>query len=215
MHYPKPIHDVIIEPFAGAAQYSLFGSNWEKNVILIDKYQVIVDIWNYLITASENDISQLPALKENDSLDDFKLLCQAEKYLIGFCINSGSSMPKKTPQKYNSWDRYKKYIAQNVYKIKHWRVYCKNYDEIDNISATWFIDPPYQFGGQYYRYGNADIDYSLLPDWCKSRIGQIIVCENMKANWLDFQPLTTMNGQLHRTTEAIWTNHQFYNNDYF
>ena len=36
-HYPSPNYDTIIEPFAGSAAYSLFGDNWQKNVILIEK----------------------------------------------------------------------------------------------------------------------------------------------------------------------------------
>lgn len=34
-NYPAPIYDTIIEPFAGAAQYSLYGDNWKKKVILL------------------------------------------------------------------------------------------------------------------------------------------------------------------------------------
>jgi len=39
-----------------------------------------------------------------------------------------------------------------------------------------------------------------------SRNGQVIVCENTKADWMDFKPLKKMKGSLHTTTEAIWTN---------
>lgn len=93
-NYPAPIYDTIIEPFAGAAQYSLYGDNWKKKVILLDKYDVV-------------------------SLEG---LCQEEKWLIGFCINSASAMPKKTAAKFNHWDRYKNFIAENLYKVKHWEI---------------------------------------------------------------------------------------------
>jgi len=33
-HYPTPKYDTIVEPFAGAAGYSLYGDNWKKNVLL-------------------------------------------------------------------------------------------------------------------------------------------------------------------------------------
>lgn len=36
-YYPKPKYDKIIEPFCGAAQYSLYDDNWKKDVLLIDK----------------------------------------------------------------------------------------------------------------------------------------------------------------------------------
>ena len=77
------------------------------------------------------------------------------------------------------------------------------FDDINNLTATWFIDPPYQYGGQYYRHKFND--YENLANYCLSRKGQIIVCENTKADWLPFRPLKDMHGQLHTTTEAIYT----------
>lgn len=204
-YYPSPIHDKIIEPFAGAAQYSLFGDNWQKEIVLYDKYDVIVKIWEYLIAANPHDILSLPDMNVGDKVDDHTELCDAERYLIGFCINSGSASPKKTVAKFNCWNRQKKVIADNIYKVKHWKVHqCDGYEDIPNETATWFIDPPYQFGGQYYRHSNKNIDYSALSDWCLSLNGQLIVCENTKADWLDFKPLVDLKGQLHKTTEAIF-----------
>jgi site-specific DNA-adenine methylase len=46
-HYPTPKHDSIIEPFAGAAKYSL--RYWEKEVTLVDKYDVVIKIWKCLL----------------------------------------------------------------------------------------------------------------------------------------------------------------------
>lgn len=208
-YYPKPIHDTIIEPFAGAGQYSLFGNNWKKQVILIDKYKVIVDIWKYLIRAKKEDILKLPDMFENNNIDNHNELLPEEKYLIGFCINCGSACPKKTAKKYNNWNKQKIIIANNLYKIKHWKVFYNEYINIPNKKATWFIDPPYQFGGEWYRESNKKIDYQSLGEWCKSRKGQIIVCENTKANWLDFKPLRQIQGARNtNTVEAIWSNHK-------
>ena len=204
-NYPAPIYDTIIEPFASAAQYSLYGDNWKKKVILLDKYDVVSRVWDYLInTATKERILALPNMNIGDKVDDLEGLCQEEKWLIGFCINSASAMPKKTAAKFNHWDRYKNFIAENLYKVKHWEIRNGDYTDLDNIEATWFIDPPYQYGGKYYRYNNKGIDYVKLADWCKNRNGQVIVCENTKADWLDFKPLVEMNGQLHKTMEAIW-----------
>ena len=44
--YPPPKTDKIIEPFCGSAKYSL--KYWDKQVLLIDKYSVIVDLWRWL-----------------------------------------------------------------------------------------------------------------------------------------------------------------------
>ena len=207
-HYPIPEHDIIIEPFCGAAQYSLYSNNWKKQVILNDKYDVVSKLWSWLITqATISDILGLPHMYYGDTVDDFNL-SKEEKWLIGFGINSASSQPKKTVGKYNSWNTNKIKIAENLYKIKHWSVSDLSYDELDNIEATWYIDPPYQYGGEWYHstVSNKHLDFDDLSVYCKERKGQVIVCENSKADWMDFKPLVEMNGQLHKTTEVIWTN---------
>jgi site-specific DNA-adenine methylase len=203
-HYPQPIYDTIIEPFSGAAQYSLFGDNWQKRVILVDKYDVVSRVWKYLINASKEDILGLPDISYGEKVDDLKLLAQEEKWLIGFCINTASAMPKRTASKRTDWNRFKLVIADNLYKVKHWEVVNGNYSCLVNMKATWYIDPPYQNGGIYYRMSSKKIDYQSLADWCRTRDGQVIVCENSKADWLDFKPLVKMSGQLHQTTEVLW-----------
>jgi len=203
-YYPNPIHDKIIEPFAGTAVYSLYENNWEKEVLLVDKYNVIVELWHYLQQATAKDILSLPDMEYHDNVDQHTQLSKEEKWLIGFNINGGSSQPKKTTMKYNVWNNIKPVIAENLYKIKHWKIIEGDYRDIKNEKATWFIDPPYQTGGIYYRHNNSKINFPELSDWCKSRNGQIIVCENTKADWMDFKALKKMRGSLHTTTEAIW-----------
>lgn len=206
--YPKPIYDTIIEPFCGSAAYSMLYYN--KNIILNDIDDKIFKLWNFLIKdANENNILKLPILDKGESLNDnkYQYLTNEEKYLIGFYLNPGSSMPKKSPGHYCAWNnKNKSKIIEDLSKIKHWNIYNKSYKDIDNIKATWFIDPPYQGnGGKYYKYGNKKIDYDELKNWIMSRKGQVIVCENSEANWMDFKPLTTIKGQKHKTNEVIWT----------
>ena len=207
-HYPAPKHNIIVEPFCGAGQYSLYGDNWKKDIILNDKYDIVYQLWNFLINkVTEKDILSLPDMKQGDRLDDFNL-SKEEKWLIGFCINSASSQPKKTVAKYNSWNKTKPEIAKNLYKIKHWSVSNLSYNELTNIEATWYIDPPYQYGGEWYHssVSNKHIDFNVLSVYCKERKGQVIVCENSKADWMNFKPLVEMKGQIHKTMEVIWTN---------
>jgi len=203
--YPKPIYDLIIEPFAGSARYSLLYA--DKQVILNDSYKVIADIWEYLITATKEQIEQLPELNKGDDIRTLDLP-QVEKKLVGFMINRGSVSPRNI---YTNWAfrgneirRTKTRILNNLERIRHWKVYNKDYQELENIDATWFIDPPYQNGGIHYKKNI--IDYQELAEWCKSRKGQIIVCENSKATWLNFKPLVKMYGQGHTTIESIYTN---------
>jgi 16S rRNA G966 N2-methylase RsmD len=78
---------------------------------------------------------------------------------------------------------------------------------IANVEATWFIDPPYQKAGKYYT-GHNKMDFEKLGEWCKSRKGQVIVCENQGADWLPFRFLTEHRGSMQKNTEVIWTNDQ-------
>jgi len=205
-YYPPPKFSKIIEPFAGSARYSL--KYWQNDVLLLDKYPVIISIWNYLIKATKADILKLPDVKVGEKIDNFSYLSREEKWLIGFCINSGSAQPKKTAKDFNSWPESKITIANNIDKIKHWKAIVGSYEEIQNEECTWFIDPPYQIGGEWYVKSTKDIDFTKLSDWCKNRNGQVIVCENTKANWLPFKPMIDMQGAMYKTTEAIWSNHK-------
>lgn len=209
--YPKPQFTKIIEPFAGSAQYSLL--YWDRDVTLVDKYEVIVRLWKWLQQCSKHDILSIPHIQVGQTVDDLSFDCEEQKLLLGFLITGAPATPKKTPSKWKVVDRpntqnYKlTLIANNLYKIKHWNIQLGDYKDIPNEEATWFIDPPYQFGGEYYKCSNKDIDYTKLKDWCINRMGQIIVCENSSANWLDFTPLTTMRGNKKTTVECMWTNY--------
>jgi len=207
-HYPFPKYDTIIEPFAGAAMFSLHSTNWKKDVILYDKYDKVFLVWDYLINhADESDIETLPDLTEGLDLDTLNI-CEGERALLGFLANPASAVPKKTVTKRGekSWPRQRQYILDNLYKVKHWKIFKDTFTNIENIEATWFIDPPYQFGGKYYHssVSNKLIDYPELAKWCRSRKGEVIVCENSTADWLSFHPLAELNGQLHKTLEVIY-----------
>jgi site-specific DNA-adenine methylase len=206
--YPSPRFGKVIEPFAGSARYSL--KYFDRDVLLVDKYPVIVDLWKWLQRATPKDILCLPTLKQGVTInrDDFDCIEQA--WLMGFIVQQGVNSPRLTVSSMaaeEKQERQKKSIAENLYKIKHWKIQLGSYEDIPNEDATWFVDPPYQFGGEYYWTGNKHIDYPALADWSKSRDGQIIVCENTKADWLPFYAMHEMTGTLHTTTEAIWSNY--------
>jgi site-specific DNA-adenine methylase len=206
--YPKPKHDKIIEPFAGSARYSL--KYFDRDVLLVDKYEVIVKIWKWLQKCTAGDIKQLPDLGYGDDIRKFTFDCDEARDLMRFMIGGGLAHPQwiVSPQGFGAGvASQKKKIINNLHKIKHWTIQCGDYRDIPNTPATWFIDPPYQFGGHKYVHNNKDFCYSHLAEWCTSRNGQIIVCENTKANWLLFYPMRSMNGANTKTTEAIWSNH--------
>lgn len=204
--YPKPLYDNIIEPFAGSARYSL---KWfERDVLLVDKYEVIVRVWKYLQQCSKNDIINLPNPKIGETINREYFDCIEQAWLMGFIVQDGVNSPRLTVSKFAAKNiRTKKNnIAKNLFKIKHWEIRLGSYDDIPNVEATWFIDPPYQYGGEYYIKSNKQIDFNNLANWCKERNGQSIVCENTKADWLPFMPMKDMKGSIYTTTEAIWSN---------
>lgn len=207
-YYPPPKFNKIIEPFAGSARYSL--KYWQNDILLIDKYPIIIEVWNYLKNASEQDILKLPRLKHGEKFKEHKLLSDIEKKFFGFISQAGSTGERYSVGTMNgiNIDSDLKKIASQLYKIRHWEIKLGSYDEIENIEATWFIDPPYQFGGHEYKFSNKNINFFKLAEWCKSRYGQIIVCENTKANWMSFLPMIDMQGSIHKTTEAIWSNYK-------
>lgn len=208
--YPPPLHNKIIEPFAGTAQYAL---RWfERDVLILDKYELLVKIWRWLQKCSEADILGLPMLKPGESVDDYHWDCDEAKWLVGLIITGGPTSPKKQASRWKTvirpnTQRYKlRLIAGSLFKIRHWTILHGTYEDIPNQVATWFIDPPYQHGGEYYTVNNRTIDYPALARWCQARAGQVIVCENMKANWLPFYPVRKMRGSVYSTTEAVWSN---------
>jgi len=212
-YYPVSIYDIIIEPFAGAAWYSTFYR--DRKIILNEKYKIIYDIWEWLI----NEATPQIILNHSDFYveDDIRKLNikKQHKDLIGFCINRGSVSPKNIVQKWSCQSKINhdwastvsfqlKRIAKLLPEIRHWSITYGDYKDIPNQEATWFIDPPYQYGGNLYIENK--IDYNELKDWCLSRYGQVIVCENKKADWLPFKPLINITGQRNKTIEVIYTN---------
>ena len=167
-----PVHDTIVEPFAGSAAYSLRGDNWQRRVILCDLDVRVAAVWQYLLQASSKDILALPDLMEGQSLDEFQSLTQAERRLIGFALRPDSG-PRKTAGKYNRWPANKPYVASVVPRIKHWRFIHGDYRTLDallpNSKASWFVDPSFQTGGEFYRHH--EIDYPRLQEWCRQRKG--------------------------------------------
>ena len=211
--YPQPIHTKIIEPFAGAAGYSV--NNYWLDIELYDLDPIIAGLWDYLIHVKESEILALPVITYGESIDDYQM-CQEARWLIGFHVNQGCATPRNAQTSWalhkpgSQWanDHKKTLIASQLKYIRHWKVKHASYADAPNEEATWFVDPPYVDQGKQYRYGSRFINYSLLAEWCKSRQGQVIVCEQLGANWLDFQKVASVKGKLQPSSEVIWTNTQ-------
>jgi site-specific DNA-adenine methylase len=214
-HYPTPRFEQIIEPFCGGAGFSL--NNYRRRVWINDADPIIAGIWQYLIGVEPEEILRLPlSFNSVDDLDVPQEAC----WLIGFWLNKGTASPRKSPSKWmreggrpnTFWGEVaRRRIASQVTEIRHWRVTNLPYEQVvTDEESTWFIDPPYQKGGEHYRFS---VDHLPLGDYCRSRPGQVIVCERDEADWLPFKFLydqKTSNGGKgnagSRIREAIWTN---------
>ena len=205
--YPKPQHSKIIEPFAGSARYSL--KYWQNDITIVDMYDKVINLWKYLQQANEKDILGLPNIGNKVKLDTIENISDEERSLIYFCSARGNGYVGSVSGNFNNWEKDKQRIASDLHKIKHWNIILGNYKDIENIEATWFIDPPYQYVTRR-NYKHSDIDYNYLSEYCKTRNGQVIVCENDKADWLPFERLSKLNGMVKQTVETIWINNDTY-----
>lgn len=188
-YYPSPNCPVIVEPFAGSAAYSLYGENWKKNVILVEKDEKVVALWKWLIyEATPEQIKALPNLEIGEKSSEFlHIIHAATKMAFHY------KTIKVTPVLARNWEISKRYIAENLFKIKHWKIIEGDYRKAPDIEATWFIDPPYKDeSGKGYRYNSTTIDYSELARWAKNRQGEVIFCEGIGADYLPFKPLLTL-----------------------
>lgn len=212
-HYPPPTFDTIVEPFAGSAGYAVRYA--EREVVLCEIDAAIAAVWRYLIAASPHTIRALPDIREGESVDDLAI-CEEARLLVGFWLNRAPSGPRKSPSAWmrsgirpgSFWGtRVRETLAAQVDSIKHWKIHEGSYESCPvRGAATWFIDPPYANAGKHYRYGSDALDFASLGQWCRTRKGQIIVCENEGADWLPFVPVgdvkTTRRAL--RSREAAW-----------
>jgi len=208
--YPSPRFGKIIEPFAGGASYSL--KYFNRDVLLVDKYEPIIKIWRWLQLCSKGDILKLPRLKEGERLSSYNFDCEEARLLMGFIIAKGVTSPRDKVSPFatsrkNHINFTLKRIANYLERIRHWEIRLGSYEDIPNEPASWFIDPPYKHGGEAYIESNKAIDYPALAKWSQEREGQIIVCENTRADWLPFSPMVKNRGVRKTTTEAIWSNY--------
>ena len=116
--YQPPLYNKIIEPFAGSARYSL--KYFENDVLLCDLSEYVFEVWTYLISASRQDILNLPDVPSYVNIEEYpetKNLINAEKYLIGFNLCRGKAKPRKTGHAQNSWNKDKLRIADDLYQF--------------------------------------------------------------------------------------------------
>jgi site-specific DNA-adenine methylase len=207
--YPAP-GDLVIEPFAGSAGYSLWHA--PARVELYDVDPIVVGVWSYLLRVTPRELLALPDLEPGQSTDDLALPQEA-RWLIGFWLNRGSATPKKTQTAYSRrtdraqlvWSqRARERLASEVESVRHWRVEQRSYQNVPlREDATYFVDPPYVEKGRYYRCNH--VDHAAVGAWVRALPGRAVVCENVGADWLPFRPLASIKSTRGRSDEAVYT----------
>ncbi len=217
--YPAPRHDLIIEPFGGAAAYG-----WRhrsglhaRHVWVNDIDPITVSIWEFLQSSDVADVlDSLPAQIEKGQAILDLVPAGAHRGLSALIhaeLSRGTQGRRDVPSRatafgaYYYWPRLALKFKVIAAAVAGWQITQRDYADIPNQVATWFIDPPYD-NDAGRRYRHHAIDYEHLAEWCASRQGQVIVCENAGATWLPFQALVRERiGRHLRTTnvgEAMW-----------
>jgi len=213
-HYPVPLYETIVEPFAGGAGYA-HRYPW-KRIILCELNPAVASCWSWLISASVDEIMNLPVeLPVGTDIRTLSISSGAKELIrrwqrVGrndcWTISNWNNKP-------GLWQESVKIsICESLPKIRHWEVFCGSYSELpNNEHVTTLVDAPYQHVKAYAKEFE-QIDYGHLGNWCQGRKGQVIVCEQQGADWLPFEPFKELTccknrgkKNTHKSKEVIWT----------
>lgn len=175
--YPAPEHDVIFEPYAGSAGYSL--RHHEKRVVIWEDNAQLKALWRWLIKdATTSDVLEIP-INLREGTDIRKLgLSDGQALLlkhwqrtnnVGDCWTISPWGDKPGQWTANTRAR----VAEELHAVKHWRFRRPGFDR----PGTYFLDPPY-FYNYRYRFEEA-FDHRALVERIEAipKSSQIIVCE--------------------------------------
>jgi hypothetical protein len=229
--YPAPEHELVIEPFAGGAGYSL--RHCERRVLLCENDPHLSVLWPWLIgTATEQLIRDIPIdLPEGTDIRTLGL-SEGQALLlknwqrtnnVGDCWTISPWGNKPGQWTANTRAR----VAEEVGAIGHWTFYRDGLEVIsrwrEGPTSTWFVDPMYEFNYQYRQKKRHD--YEQLGTLLQAIDGQVIVCEavcqktNQVPSWLPFElfgeRITSRRKATnnHHSKELIWTNRAIIDRD--
>jgi len=211
--YPRPRYDTIIEPFAGAAGYSCHHAALGKDVILNDLDADVIALWERLQVMDPTGLDTIRATLADDRTDE--ILIAGAGGSSAWAMQETGTDRAITPRMRENCPNVLDRIGRTLPSLRRWSIVHGDYRDLPDVEATWFIDPPYQplgtMAGDGYAAGADGIDFHSLAEWCKSRRGQVIVCEQSPAAWLPFTHLAhqqngAANGQ--SRSEVVWLSDQ-------
>jgi len=179
--YPAPLHDTLIEPFAGSAGYSLRHGDG-RNVVLYESDAHLLRLWRWLIEeATEEDVRQIPIqvpegtdIRTLGLTDGQQLLLKTWQRTnnVGDCWTISPWGNKPGQWTANTRAR----VASECGAVRGWQIFPEGLQSFTRPpTATWFIDPPYEFN---YKYRSKyPVDYLRLGQIVSALPGQQIVCE--------------------------------------
>lgn len=213
-YYPPPRYQRIVEPFAGAAGYSVYWATPEHKVTLIDSDPLVVSMWKQLQQANVKEV-----------LDEAEAQLTEDRITSPFIYSIGGGLTRVKPggaakastMMVSMWPGIRRRIEATLPMIREWNIYLMDYREaVYAPQSTFFVDAPYQpttSGTAAHRYGEKHIDYGQLADWVLKRAdhSQMIVCEQGEADWLPFTVLGEHRTRMRKAdpqkrTEVYWTN---------
>ena len=165
--YPSPTRRTIIEPFAGSAGYARL--HWEHNVILVEKDDRVVELWERLRRMTPEQALSIPPPVVGERSSDLLVMLRRQRTFADRRIphghrTDGVTLAEPAPP-------HRSQHPESAALADHPRRLHRRAD----IDATWFIDPPYEMMKRGYR--ESGLDYPALGSWCRERTGQVIVCE--------------------------------------
>lgn len=214
--YPAPEYDVVVEPFAGSAAYSMKylvpvkGVRQVERAILVEKDPRVCELWNRLLAMEPEELLRYPIPDAGERTSDFLVMTSATSNRIA--RTQEMIVTERMPVVV---DRMLRRIAAALPHVKgRVEIIEGDYTHAPHIEATWFIDPPYwvegrlQARGRGYAEGcdSLALDYDKVAVWCQEQMGQRIVCEQLGASWLPFKPLRWARDSIgNHSAEMIWT----------
>lgn len=209
-HYQPPMHEVIVEPFAGSAAYSCYHLKRHRDMraVIIDRNDNVAAAWDYLKHCSARDIRKYPTPQIGEYTTDF---------FLKVCTSSNSchlnAKMKVTKRMLETFEYQRRRMLDMLWIRNRISFIHDDYRNFPNIEATWFIDAPYQRKSDRragFELSKRNREYAELAQFAKSRKGQVIVCEKAGANWLDFEPFRDNKNVLdNRYSEVVWYSNHF------